>query len=561
MALLFLSALVVGAHASFDSTDNVQVSILKPTTQGSALTRGSSKEHHQTKHTLDGTKKEAACEVKLYEHHHESIDPELTGYSKILSGYGDFPLEDFKGTSSVKVSGAGCVAYGFTTANCSGDKGTGISFDTVSAPAHVTGVVSGSDALEQYWGCNDCVRCVRVEQAGTTPAPTQATAPTAQPTSAITDRPRKDTPTPPPTTEVLTLAPTAAPTVATCICTNGNAATDIACTENGGNICSSCNDGYFGTTCQLCTKCPANAAIKTACNGTADAVCQCVPGFAGSKEAVQKRHESACKPCTGKTHADVAGLSACKTCADGSKTFDGGLYSGIHCSISKCQLPSPPESAEIDADNCPCRKVLATKDRAETNCYPQSKDPTCKLKCKEGYTESANVAYTCTAVTGSAEAEFTGGSITCVEPTPTAAPSAAPTEVLCPVGSYPYHSGSHCCKELFDRDGAWITFESTTCYKENFIDCPAGAVDGGCKNDCDNSENKDCRLRLSGKVSPNCCPNGKIPYHAGSHCCGMTTNKGDKPLKFTDTGCKNDDYIDCPAGADDGLCKNTCSKA
>merc|ERR1740130_2558309 len=38
---------------------------------------------------------------------------------------------------------------------------------------------------------------------------------------------------------------------------------------------------------------------------------------------------------------------------------------------------------------------------------------------------------------------------------PTSAPTSAPTSVVCPVGSYPYNSGSHCCKELFDKGGSW----------------------------------------------------------------------------------------------------------
>jgi hypothetical protein len=107
----------------------------------------------------DGIQKEAseACLVTLYEHWEESEEPHKkfkTGFMKTLRGTGAWPLKDFLGTSSVRVQGSGCVAYGYTNDDCSGEKGQGI-----TAPD----VVSGSDELTAKWGCNDCARCVRVE--------------------------------------------------------------------------------------------------------------------------------------------------------------------------------------------------------------------------------------------------------------------------------------------------------------------------------------------------------------------------------------------------------------
>jgi hypothetical protein len=96
------------------------------------------------------------CKVTLSEHWDESVQPDFTGETKTLTGKGDFPLGDFRGASSVSVTGTGCVAYGFATEDCSGEQGTAVT----------EGVHSGSDDLghSEKWGCNDCVRCVRIDR-------------------------------------------------------------------------------------------------------------------------------------------------------------------------------------------------------------------------------------------------------------------------------------------------------------------------------------------------------------------------------------------------------------
>lgn len=118
------------------------------------------------------------CEVKLYEHWAEDIKS-WTGQIKTLSGTGVFPLGSFRGTSSVKVSGKGCVACGYTSADCSGAHGGCISWDQKVGKAP-RGVVAPWHRLKKHWGCNDCARCVKVLQPE---EPTPMAVPTkAQPT-------------------------------------------------------------------------------------------------------------------------------------------------------------------------------------------------------------------------------------------------------------------------------------------------------------------------------------------------------------------------------------------
>ena len=54
--------------------------------------------------------------------------------------------------------------------------------------------------------------------------------------------------------------------------------------------------------------------------------------------------------------------------------------------------------------------------------------------------------------------------------------------VSCPANTYPYHKGSHCCRVNKNKQGGLIQYEDTGCHGNNFIECPAGAIDGACKN-------------------------------------------------------------------------------
>merc|ERR1711865_1241683 len=50
----------------------------------------------------------------------------------------------------------------------------------------------------------------------------------------------------------------------------------------------------------------------------------------------------------------------------------------------------------------------------------------------------------------------------------------------CPDGTLIYHQGSHCCNRAVDHNGNAIIYSSENCQADDFIDCPAGAVDGAC---------------------------------------------------------------------------------
>jgi hypothetical protein len=97
-----------------------------------------------------------SCKVTLYEHWDDSNDAQNTGEVRTLpAGIGMFPLEDMSSiVSSIKVEGEACVAYGYADENCQGQKSQGIA----------EGVVSGSTAMTEKWGCNDCIKCVEVER-------------------------------------------------------------------------------------------------------------------------------------------------------------------------------------------------------------------------------------------------------------------------------------------------------------------------------------------------------------------------------------------------------------
>jgi len=124
------------------------------------------------------------CQVTLYQHWVEGITSIMaeesstlasymanwnndfpTGATKILNGVGFFPLGNFNETSSVKVQGTCCKATGYTDQACSQTKTImPVESTTQADPALFLGVVAPARNLERYWGCNDCARCVKVEQ-------------------------------------------------------------------------------------------------------------------------------------------------------------------------------------------------------------------------------------------------------------------------------------------------------------------------------------------------------------------------------------------------------------
>jgi hypothetical protein len=217
--------------------------------------------------------------VTIFEHWHPSVKPDFGGDSKTFQGAGKHPLGSYTaGTSSVEVKGEGCVAYAYQSEDCSGEKsGAGVSSTTRAGGLDIAaGIVSSSDELLKYWGCNDCVRCVQVEQAG---APETA------------DQNAEAGDADPPTTPQ-TPAPTG------------------------------CSQGHYqsGSTCAPCTSCSANAEVKSACTPAQDTVCQCVRGYVGSLG-------KSCQACTGqdfKTKQTNPPASSAQTARLASMTLKRG---------------------------------------------------------------------------------------------------------------------------------------------------------------------------------------------------------------------------------------------
>jgi len=56
----------------------------------------------------------------------------------------------------------------------------------------------------------------------------------------------------------------------------------------------------------------------------------------------------------------------------------------------------------------------------------------------------------------------------------------------CPAGTHVFHLGSHCCNRAVDKSGDAITHSSHGCEDNDYIACPAGAVDGACSTGEDN---------------------------------------------------------------------------
>jgi hypothetical protein len=120
------------------------------------------------------------CQVTVYEHWPEGITTGIagmeaaeqawgghfpTGASMVLDGTGNHPLGALSNlTSSVKTTGTCCKAYGYTSADCSGTRGTAIEATTQLLQGLPAGVVTPATGLSSTWGCNDCAQCVEVTQ-------------------------------------------------------------------------------------------------------------------------------------------------------------------------------------------------------------------------------------------------------------------------------------------------------------------------------------------------------------------------------------------------------------
>jgi len=121
------------------------------------------------------------CQVSLYEHWPEGITAGIagleaaeqawggkfpTGAKRVLRGVGKHPLGSFSNvTSSVKVQGACCKAFAYTSADCSGkDSPQAVESTTQLLPGLPAGVVTPATGISSLWGCNDCAQCVEVTQ-------------------------------------------------------------------------------------------------------------------------------------------------------------------------------------------------------------------------------------------------------------------------------------------------------------------------------------------------------------------------------------------------------------
>jgi len=121
-----------------------------------------------------------ACEVKVYEHWPEGIDESManlsaemriginnwspnfpTGHTEIFNGVGNFALNATSGlVSSVKVTGTCCKAYGYVDVNCT----SGAPFPIGPSGNETEFIVAPASNLVKYWSCNDCARCIKIEQ-------------------------------------------------------------------------------------------------------------------------------------------------------------------------------------------------------------------------------------------------------------------------------------------------------------------------------------------------------------------------------------------------------------
>ena len=51
------------------------------------------------------------------------------------------------------------------------------------------------------------------------------------------------------------------------------------------------------------------------------------------------------------------------------------------------------------------------------------------------------------------------------------------------------------------------------------------------------------------------CPEGTFVYHSGSHCCKHNVDRDGRPIGFHSLTCKDNSYVPCPAGAEEGSCR------
>merc|ERR1712159_285040 len=122
------------------------------------------------------------------------------------------------------------------------------------------------------------------------------------------------------------------------------------------------------------------------------------------------------------------------------------------------------------------------------------------------------------------------------------------------------------------------------CTDNNFIECPLGGDDGSCKdpseaedtegegddNDDDDDDGEKGGKKRKGKKKGkgkgkgkddgdedgSGCPAGTLVYHGGSHCCKEKVDKNGNDITYDSMHCKDNNFIECPLGGDDGSCKD-----
>lgn len=153
---------LLGVAQAADNVDHVQIAVKSANTTNKTQAIDGAHALLSGKHQTQAT---STCELTYYQHWHE--DKGETGDSKTVQGIGNFPLEALgvTGMSTVKVAGESCVAWGYKTVDCSGApvKGKGIEAGTQYFAGDPKGVVGPSHNMEEFYGCNDCILCMRVE--------------------------------------------------------------------------------------------------------------------------------------------------------------------------------------------------------------------------------------------------------------------------------------------------------------------------------------------------------------------------------------------------------------
>ena len=141
----------------------------------------------------------------------------------------------------------------------------------------------------------------------------------------------------------------------------------------------------------------------------------CPVGFYKDSESLSSLSVDSCQPCNGTTlYADEAGLTACKTCADGFRgvaVAANGSSAGLRaahvaCDDDKCERPSQlPAHAVVVEAQCPEHGEHGGEAASE-----------CEMSCEDGYYSSAEYApFACKPDAGSVRASYQGGAITCTQ--------------------------------------------------------------------------------------------------------------------------------------------------